>query len=196
MGPPSSVSQAGAQAGRDEVLLRFLGRVGHDGDRRSSGTGGPRRGPPPLPGAGGARRGPPPLPGRGGPRGAPPLPGGLLGGPRAADPGLTKPKIKPGKKMKPLFWSKIPSTKVSATVWMDFDESGIDIHVSEFEALFSKVSKKKAGGANSAGKGGSGGPAKPKKVSLLDGKRQQNAGILCRSAAGGQRSACPSGHGS
>ena len=52
-----------------------------------------------------------------------------------------------------------------------------DIHVSEFEALFSKVSKKKAGGANSAGKGGSGEFSQAWKVSLLDGKRQQNAGI-------------------
>ena len=94
----------------------------------------------------------------------------------AVDPGPTKPKIKPGKKMKPLFWTKIPAAKIRSTVWVDFDESGIDIKRKEFEDLFCKPSKKKV---PAGGESGSSGASKPKnkKISYLDGKRQQNAGI-------------------
>ena len=157
MGPHRRSPRQGP-GGRDEVLLRFLG-------------GWPRRGPLPLPGTGGPRRGPPPPPGAGARAVASSV------ARRAGHGGSTASRWpsrwSPGRRSRSyetyiarkedgaaLLVQDSVHEGENVTVWMDFDESGIDIHVSEFEALFSKVSKKKAGGANSAGKGGSGGPAK------------------------------------
>ena len=107
---------------------------------------------------------------RGGPRGGPGL--GGFSGPK-------KEKIKPKKPMRPLFWSKIPAARLAGTVWLDLDDSGIELHEDELVELFSKPKKKqkqKAGASGSQPK-----PTKVKVVSLLSGKRQQNAGIALSS---------------
>lgn len=78
--------------------------------------------------------------------------------------------------MKPFFWSKIAGAKLHDTIWIKLDDSGIDIHRDELEGLFSK-NKPKPKKAASAAASESKRPTKPKAVSYLDGKRQQNGGI-------------------
>jgi hypothetical protein len=150
----------------------------------------PMRGPPPLPGARGARamRGPPPLPGARGARplrGPPPMPGGG-GAPRmpprggfgrgpAALPSLpAKKKIKPKLKMKGFFWSKMKFNSESEfkdTIWSKIDDENVDLDFGAFEGAFGKQTKKQSSSPKPKK------PSKPKKVSLVDPKRQQNCGI-------------------
>jgi hypothetical protein len=88
----------------------------------------------------------------------------------------TKPKIKPARPMRPLFWVKIPNAKLAGTVWLDYDDMGIDIHEDELVELFGKEDRKtKAKKSAAAGESKAAGPKKA--VSRLSGKRQQNAGI-------------------
>ena len=75
--------------------------------------------------------------------------------------------------MRPLFWTKIPPVKLAGTVWLKFDDEGIDIKETELVELFKKPPKKK----KQPKKETSGETKEAKKKSVLDGQRQQNAGI-------------------
>ena len=88
--------------------------------------------------------------------------------------GPQKPKIKPKEPMRPLFWTKIPSVKLTGTVWLDYDDTGIDIKEDELLVLFKKPPKKKK---KKKGESTKGETKEAKKTSVLDGTRQQNAGI-------------------
>ena len=77
--------------------------------------------------------------------------------------------------MRPLFWTKIPNVKLTGTVWLDFDDTGIDIHEDALVDLFKKPPKKKK--LKKSKDGGGETKKEEKKKSVLDGQRQQNAGI-------------------
>jgi survival motor neuron protein len=113
-------------------------------------------------------KGPPPLPGMKGP---PPPPGGKKGAPSApAKP--TKVIPVPAVKMKGLNWTKIPPSKVNATIFGEFgDLMDIDVDFSEIENQFqAKVIEKKDPAAGDAKKAA--GP-----VQLVDPKVGQNLSI-------------------
>ena len=90
--------------------------------------------------------------------------------------GPVKPKIKPKEPMRPLFWVKIPGVKLTGTVWLDYDDTGIDIKEDELVTLFKKPPKRKKKKKGES-KTGAGETKVEKKKSVLDGQRQQNAGI-------------------
>ena len=81
--------------------------------------------------------------------------------------------------MRPLFWSKIPAARLAGTVWTDLDDTGIELHEDELVELFARPDKKEKAKSPSASATKSSKPAKV--VSLLSGKRQQNAGIALSS---------------
>ena len=116
--------------------------------------------PPPPPGAPGAPPPPPPPPGAPGIPPPPPLHGGL---PR-------KPEIRPSKKLKPLFWTKVPDVTVSNSFWAKADEQGQVFDFSVLEELFEIDSKAKE---TIAAK-----PAPQQSKTMLDGKKAQNLGIF------------------
>jgi diaphanous 1 len=126
-----------------------------------------------MPGIGGPPL-PPPMPGMGGPRGPPALPGmpGGLGLP-AAPAGPTKPKIKPNVAMRGLFWTKVPEKQLGSTVWGSISDEKVVLNVAELEDTFAKAEKVPVKASAADGK-----PSKKAEVKLLDGKRQQNAGIV------------------
>jgi len=118
------------------------------------------------------------------PRG-PGLKGPGLKGPGGSKTKSSKPKkptITPGVKMRGLFWSKVPDTKVDATLWKTVQDDSVKVPVADIEKLFcaddpnkgtaaleAAAAMKKAAAGNA--------PKKSGPVMLLDGKRQQNAGI-------------------
>ena len=87
-----------------------------------------------------------------------------------------KPKIKPSVKMKGFFWSRIKfksDDEYKGSEWSKCDDAKIVINPLKIEAAFGKKEQKK-------GKAGGGDEKKKKKkekVSLVDGKRQQNVAI-------------------
>ena len=76
--------------------------------------------------------------------------------------------------MRPLFWTKIPGAKLTDTVWLNFDDTGIDINEDKLVTLFKKPPKKSKVKKT---KGESKDAKIEKKKSVLDGQRSQNAGI-------------------
>ena len=164
--------------------------------------------PPPLPGKGGAPL-PPPLPG-GAPRpppppGAPSMPN-LNAAPAMPVPTAMrgsirlKPLVRPSRKMRPLFWSRIGHTAALGTLWSEIVEAD-KMNVPMLESVFgTSEAKVKVGGgegkaamaaalgaigagAKAAGSGGGAGgklatARSPKSVTkLIDGKRAQNVTI-------------------
>eukprot|EP00968_Pinguiococcus_pyrenoidosus_P006036 scaffold395_cov243-Pinguiococcus_pyrenoidosus.AAC.23 len=113
-----------------------------------------RRGPPGLPGLPG--RGPPGLPGRG--------PPGLPMGPQLAP----KPKVAPPKKMKGFFWTKLKDAQCATTVWKDLRDLP-DLDTDQLVDLFAAPEKKAKVGAEEKKE-----EKKEQKISLVDGKRNQN----------------------
>ena len=88
-----------------------------------------------------------------------------------------KPKIKPSVKMKGFFWSRIKfktDELYKDSEWSKCDDANIVLNKLTIEAAFGKQEKKKLA---SGGAGGSSKPKKKEKVSLVDGKRQQNVAI-------------------
>jgi len=85
-----------------------------------------------------------------------------------------KPNPKPPVTMKGIFWSKIPNMNVDSTLWKDLSDEKIVIDekllMEHFSAKKSKAKKK-----TNEGEGKS---EKPKEVKIVDGKKQQNAGIV------------------
>ena len=73
--------------------------------------------------------------------------------------------------MKGIFWSVIPANNVDSTLWKDLDDEKLEIDeellIEHFAAKKSK--SKKTGEAKAAA---------PKEVKIVDGKKQQNAGIV------------------
>lgn len=111
---------------------------------------------------------------------APPLPGELAG----AVPGErrdenAKPKkevITPKVAMRSLFWNKIPDKMISKTVWEELSDERVQIDIQKLEEQFCKAAikaqeegDKKEVTADKVDK--------PKEVTLLDTKVQQNVGI-------------------
>lgn len=110
-------------------------------------------------------------------------------GPGVAGPGVSGPGSKkstrkrpvkkaevPEKDMKPFFWTKIPDKKIDNTIFEGIDDEGVEVAGSQLVELFSReaapaATDKDKGSASSKPSG------KPKMVSVLDGKRQQNCGI-------------------
>lgn len=73
--------------------------------------------------------------------------------------------------MKSLFWTKIPDKKVDATMWDWMNDDGVELEV---QPLVSQFSKKVKASTAAAAKSK---PSGPVLTSVLDPKRQQNAGI-------------------
>ena len=106
------------------------------------------------------------------------MPGGLGGaGGRPQLP--PKEKRKPGVKMKGLFWQVVKAKEFKGSLWESLDDSKADFDISKLEAAFgAKVQASDAGGGKGGKKGGDGGMGgKPKKVVLVDPKRNQNVSI-------------------
>ena len=112
-------------------------------------------GPPPPP--------PPPPPG-GGPPPPPPPPG--MGMPSLLP---RKPEIRPNKKMKPLFWTKVPDMVVTKSFWASAKERSSVFDFGTLEDLFQADDKKAR-------------TLTPKQTienkTMLDGKKAQNLGIF------------------
>lgn len=89
-----------------------------------------------------------------------------------------KPAVKPGRKMRGLFWNRIPDKTVDKTLWKGLSDEGVKLDVADLEGLFCADDPNKGkGGASASPKKASSGKKKSGPVLLLDGKRQQNAGI-------------------
>eukprot|EP00727_Mastigamoeba_balamuthi_P008382 m51a1_g4166 putative actin binding protein (1117) ;mRNA; r:292692-297037 len=91
------------------------------------------------------------------------------------------PSVKPGCKMKGLQWNKIPPAKLSQTIWAQIVPKEPDyLDYKELENMFAaKESQTAPGGAAGAANGGAASSEpKPGSVSLIDGKKSQNLGIL------------------
>eukprot|EP00026_Physarum_polycephalum_P007846 Phypoly_transcript_07915.p1 GENE.Phypoly_transcript_07915~~Phypoly_transcript_07915.p1 ORF type:complete len:486 (+),score=132.87 Phypoly_transcript_07915:33-1460(+) len=116
-------------------------------------------------------KGPPPPPGMKGP---PPPPGGGKKGAPAAPAKPTKVIPVPAVKMKGLNWTKIPPSKVNATIFGEFgDLMDIDVDFTEIETQFAaKVIEKKDPAAGAAEAKKAAGP-----VQLVDPKVGQNLSI-------------------
>ena len=85
-----------------------------------------------------------------------------------------KPKIKPSVKMKGFFWSRIKFKSddiYKESEWSKCDDSKIVLNKLTIEAAFGKKDKKKVVSSGAAKS------KKKEKVSLVDGKRQQNVAI-------------------
>ena len=120
--------------------------------------------PPPLPGA------PPPPPLPGAPPPPPPPPPGGTGVPPFQAGLARKPEVRPNKKLKPLFWTKVPDMKVSNSFWCNADEKTEVFDFNALENLFEVDSK----APHIA-------PSKPtiqQNKTMLDGKKAQNLGIF------------------
>ena len=78
--------------------------------------------------------------------------------------------------MKGLFWSVIRPQNVDSTMWKSIDDKDTVIDekllVEHFAAKKSKAKKEKKEGESKV--------AKPKEVKIVDGKKQQNAGIVIK----------------
>lgn len=111
---------------------------------------------------------------------APPLPGehaGSVPGEKRDD--NAKPKkvvITPNVAMRSLFWNKIPDKMISRTVWEELSDERVKIDIQKLEEQFCKAvvkaqeeGEKKEASADKVDK--------PKEVTLLDTKVQQNVGI-------------------
>jgi hypothetical protein len=86
-----------------------------------------------------------------------------------------KPKKEPSKKMKGLFWSNVQPKNLAGTVWMTMQEnSKIDFQdlENDFFDPSKQVATPAAGGEKAAAKA-----EKPKEISLIDPKRNQNVSI-------------------
>ena len=88
--------------------------------------------------------------------------------------------------MRGLFWNKLPDGAVEASVFSTLDDGGVKLDVAEIESLFraaaaaAVVTADSNSGATPAAAAAAKAPASPSRpgpVLLLDGKRQQNAGI-------------------
>ncbi len=84
--------------------------------------------------------------------------------------------------MRGLFWSKVPDAKVDATLWKTVQDDKVKVPVQDIEQLFCADDPNKGSAAAEAEavmkKAAAGNaPKKSGPVMLLDGKRQQNAGI-------------------
>lgn len=140
-------------------------------------------GPPPPPPPGG---GPPPPPPLGGP-GPSSVPGAPDGPPAAPEvPLKTKEKIIPSVKMKGIFWSKIPVSRLDATIWKDCDDSKVLAKLSkdDIEQHFAGALKKPAANADGSNTADAAEAAKAsatakkiKKVQLLETQRSNNVAI-------------------
>lgn len=76
--------------------------------------------------------------------------------------------------MKGIFWTSIHARTIDETVWKDIDDTDVDIDAKLLIEHFSaKKSRKKAEPSESKS-----GPASPKAITIVDGKKQQNAGIV------------------
>jgi diaphanous 1 len=76
--------------------------------------------------------------------------------------------------MKGIFWTSIHARTVDETVWKDIDDTDVDIDTNLLIEHFSKKkTQQKAESSESKS-----GPASPKAITIVDGKKQQNAGIV------------------
>jgi hypothetical protein len=111
---------------------------------------------------------------------APPLPGEHAGSaPGEKRDDNSKPKkevITPKVAMRSLFWNKIPDKMISKTVWEELSDERVQIDIQKLEEQFCKAvvkaqeeGDKKEASADKVDK--------PKEVTLLDTKVQQNVGI-------------------
>eukprot|EP00112_Aurelia_sp_Birch-Aquarium-sp1_P016065 Seg3607.1 transcript_id=Seg3607.1/GoldUCD/mRNA.D3Y31 product=Formin-H protein_id=Seg3607.1/GoldUCD/D3Y31 len=120
--------------------------------------------PPPVFEGGGPPPPPPPPPPGGGPPPPPPPPG--MGMPSLLP---RKPEIRPNKKMKPLFWTKVPDMVVTKSFWANAKERASVFDFGTLEDLFQADDKKAR-------------TLTPKQTienkTMLDGKKAQNLGIF------------------
>ncbi|XP_028410081.1 formin-like protein 2 [Dendronephthya gigantea] len=117
--------------------------------------------PPPSPGIGIP---PPPPPGGGVP---PPPPFGA--GPASMLP--PKPLVKPNVKVRPFFWSKVPSNLLMSSMWVKAQDRMNELDLKMIEDLFQIEEKANAPDLSQVAK-------KNASKSLLDNKRAQNLGIF------------------
>ena len=76
--------------------------------------------------------------------------------------------------MKGIFWTSIHARTIDGTAWKNIDDSDVEIDTKLLMEHFSaKKSKKKEPPSESKAA-----PASPKAVTIVDGKKQQNAGIV------------------
>ncbi|KJE91529.1 DAAM1 protein [Capsaspora owczarzaki ATCC 30864] len=143
------------------------------------GEGAPPPPPPPMMmGEGGAPPPPPPM------MGGPPPPPGMPGMPGMGAASKLPPRKRPAptNPVKSFNWQKMPDSKIDKTVWIDLDDSKVfaQLDVDEFETMFSAYQKTgKDDGGDAADDGSStAAPAKPKELSVIDGRRAQNCAIL------------------
>eukprot|EP01041_Mallomonas_annulata_P003111 gene3111-6114_t len=122
---------------------------------------------------------------------APPLPGGVASTSKndttkatstvKETPGKPKkPTIEPKVPMRAFFWSKIPDKVIDKTVWSKLSDLNIKLDIDALELSFCKALAKVSSDSNNEEKKGSSTALKldkPKEVTLLDPKVQQNVGI-------------------
>lgn len=136
--------------------------------------------PPPPPMFGGAAGGPPPPPPPPGMGGPPPPPGmPAAGAAAAAMPASMPPKKTPQSsiQLKSLNWQKIPDRKIQSTIWPSIHEEKVyqEINLEEFDGLFSAFQRKDMSHETD---GSATDEAKPKELSIVDGRKAQNCNIL------------------
>ena len=132
--------------------------------------------PPPPPPPGGKGVPPPPPPPPGAPRapGAPPPPpppGAPAPPPKPVGP-PPKPNPKPPKKVKAIFWSKIPDAQSENTIWKTIDESKVKLQTDKLMDLFqaAETQPKKATASTKS--------EKPKLVELIEQQRAKSITIM------------------
>ena len=93
-----------------------------------------------------------------------------------------KPSVKPEVPMRSFFWSKIKDDDIDGTIWEELDDAHVELDVATLTSQFAKNRQKTPEelaeeAKKAAEKAAAGASAKPKEVTLLDGKVLQNVGI-------------------
>lgn len=122
--------------------------------------------PPPPPGGIGLPPPPPGAPGLPPPPGMPRPPGGAPARPKKANPA-------PPKKMKTLFWTKIPDQQLNPTIWVNIDDSKVEFQTDDFLDQFAAPVVEKAPKEGEKGKA-----AAPKQVELIDSNKARSVAII------------------
>ncbi|KAA6399121.1 MAG: putative formin like protein [Streblomastix strix] len=126
----------------------------------------------------------PPAPGIPSAPGVPSAPG-IPGAPLAPVMPVGLPKKQPKKPkvpLKVLHWTKLPDRVITSTIWKEIDDANVDIDESELESLFDKKQTQQLSQTQNQSHSGllnqtiemNSTPT----ISLLDSKRQNNAGIM------------------
>lgn len=125
--------------------------------------------PPPPPGP------PPPPPGM--PPVPPPPPGMGMPPPPPPPSAPSKPNLKPPKKMKTIFWSKIKDFQVGETIWKKLDDQDIKLDEEQLLDYFSAVESK---AKSPSGESGSSSPVPviPKVIEIIDANKAKSVCIL------------------